>query len=167
MPVEPAESQVPELEVCPYCRVVAGTVSAVRLYADDLVVAIFDPAPIVAGHLLLLTRGHYPSLTGVPAPVRQRLMDLAAVLGQAVMRCVDGDGFNLHLANGACAGQAIPHCCLQVIPRHPTDGFAWHWRALPVTTETLNGLATRVRERLAGTLLADEPAPESPGAVAN
>ena len=55
-------------------------------------------------------------------------MTVGARLGVAAKRALDLDGFNLHLADGSCAGQVVPHAHLHVIPRGVEDGFHWGWR---------------------------------------
>ena len=64
----------------------------------------------------------------MPPATLAAMMQIAPRLGQALTRAVNGSGFNLHLANGPGAGQAMPHTHLHIIPRLPADGFAWGWR---------------------------------------
>ena len=115
---------------CVFCRIVRGELPSARLYEDDLVFCFLDIAPINIGHALLIPKEHHTSITTVPASQLQRMLQVAPMIAQAIVRVVDGDGFNLHLANGACAGQVVPHTHLHIIPRLPTDGFSWGWRSL-------------------------------------
>ena len=100
-----------------------------RLFEDDLVVSFLDIAPINPGHALVIPREHHSSITTVPEAVHGRMLQVASKLGVAMQRELEADGFNLHLANGTCAGQVVHHTHLHVIPRYPTDGFSWGWRA--------------------------------------
>ena len=135
---------------CPFCRIIRGEAPGILLFEDELVVAVLSPAPINPGHALLLPKEHCPSVTAVPPSCRARLMLVAPGLAQAIVRTVGGDGFNLHLANGACAGQSAPHACLHLVPRFPTDGFAWGWRCRPyVGADAARAIAAGVKARLA------------------
>jgi len=134
---------------CIFCQIAHGQAPSDQLYADELVMAFLDIAPITPGHALIIPREHHSSLTTVPPPTLAAMLSLAARLGQAVLRATKADGFNLHLANGAVAGQIVMHTHLHVIPRSPTDGFAWGWRALPAgDAATRQAVALAVRERL-------------------
>jgi histidine triad (HIT) family protein len=135
---------------CPFCRLISGEFAATVLFEDDLVFAFLDIAPVNPGHTLIIPKDHHASITTVPESTLARMMSLAAKLGQHIARVVDGDGFNLHLSNGTCAGQAVPHCHLHVIPRLGTDGFTWGWRSLDSSDDDRNILAEAIRKRLAG-----------------
>lgn len=113
---------------CIFCRIVAGDLPATKLYEDDLVLAFLDLAPINPGHLLVIPKEHHVSMASVPELIAGRMLRVAARLGTAQRRALDADGFNLHLADGTCAGQVVMHAHLHVIPRHPEDGFHWGWR---------------------------------------
>ncbi len=109
---------------CVFCKIVRGDIPADVLYEDDLVLCFLDIAPINPGHALIIPKPHHVSLTTVPEDCLARMMQVAPRLGAALMRTVDGDGFNLLLANGTCAGQVVPHAHLHVIPRRTTDTFS-------------------------------------------
>ncbi|MBT4821471.1 MAG: HIT family protein, partial [Lentisphaerae bacterium] len=108
---------------CVFCKIIAGELGADKVYEDDLVVAVLDIAPLVKGHALIIPKQHHNSLTTLPADAAARMMKVAPKVAMALVREVDGDGFNLMLANGSCAGQVVPHVHLHVLPRHPEDGL--------------------------------------------
>lgn len=134
---------------CIFCRLVSNELPANKLYDDGSVCAFLASAPINPGHLLIIPVDHHTSLTTVPDACITRMFTLAPILARAAMREIDGDGFNLHLANGQCAGQSIQHVHLNVIPRLPTDGFSWGWRALHYPDDdTREAIAAGIRKRL-------------------
>ena len=119
------------------------------LYRDELVICFLDIAPINPGHSLVIPLEHHTSITTIPNKTLARMMCVAPLIAQATVRVVDGDGFNMHLANGQCAGQAVPHTHLHIIPRSPTDGFSWVWRSQMYQNETLKiQLAQKIINRL-------------------
>ncbi len=111
-------------ENCVFCKIIRGEIPSVNLYEDDLILCFLDISPVSKGHCLIIPKEHHVSLTTVPNQHLARMMEMAPRIGGAVMRAVDGDGFNLLLANGSCAGQVVPHAHLHVIPRHTEDAFA-------------------------------------------
>ncbi|HAR67451.1 MAG TPA: hypothetical protein DCR55_14740 [Lentisphaeria bacterium] len=133
---------------CAFCEILRGKAAAERLYDGEHCVAFLDVAPINPGHALIVPRGHHVSLTTVPAEALAEIMTIAPRLGQALARETDCDGFNLHLANGTCAGQAVPHAHLHVIPRSGTDGFTWNWRTLPRDDAQSAELTAAIHRRL-------------------
>lgn len=134
---------------CLFCRIVAREIPATILFEDDLVMAFLDIAPINPGHLLVIPQEHHESIASVPEAVAGRMMHVAGRLGTAQRRALDADGFNLHLANGACAGQVVMHAHLHVIPRHPEDGFHWGWRQQRYADDAArDAIAAQIRERL-------------------
>jgi histidine triad (HIT) family protein len=45
------------------------------------------------------------------------------------MNGLKADGVNVVQANGAAAGQQVPHLHFHVVPRFKTDGHHWNWAA--------------------------------------
>ena len=109
---------------CVFCKIIRGEAPSTRLFEDDLVLAFLDIAPVSPGHALIIPKEHHVSITTVPEEYRARMMETAPRLGAALLRAVDGEGFNLLLSNGACAGQVVPHSHLHVIPRKSSDNFS-------------------------------------------
>ena len=58
------------------------------------------------------------------------MFKIGSRIGVALKRALDYDGFNLHLADGTCAGQVVLHAHLHVVPRGAEDGFHWNWRQM-------------------------------------
>ncbi|MDP9351579.1 MAG: HIT family protein [Chloroflexota bacterium] len=58
---------------CGFCDIVAGRVEASRVYEDDFVLAFLDNAPINPGHMLVIPRAHYASLSDLPEAVGQEV----------------------------------------------------------------------------------------------
>jgi histidine triad (HIT) family protein len=134
-----------------FCRIVAGEIPARIVFADDLVLAFLDIAPLNPGHTLVVPREHHCSITTVPAPTLARLLQVGAAAGAAVMHAVKADGFNLHLANGSVAGQVVPHAHLHIIPRFPADGVGIHWRAAAYASSAeADAVLQEIRKRLPG-----------------
>lgn len=115
---------------CIFCKIIQGEIPSQKIYENDKIYAFLDIGPINHGHSLIIPKEHHASLTTVPEEYLAAMMQFAPKLGKALMKATDSDGFNLHLSNGACAGQMVFHSHLHVLPRSATDGFSWGWRTL-------------------------------------
>ena len=70
-------------------------------------------------------------------------------IGVAVKRALDADAFNLHLADGTCAGQVVMHAHLHVVPRSTDDSFHWNWRQLKYESDAVRDeIAEKMRRAL-------------------
>jgi diadenosine tetraphosphate (Ap4A) HIT family hydrolase len=111
---------------CIFCRIVRGEAEAHVVYRDDRVTAFLDIHPVTRGHLLVVPHVHAPDLASLEPRDAAAMMIAARHLAGALRRAPLGvDGVNLHLADGAVAGQSVFHAHLHVIPRYAGDGFGF------------------------------------------
>ena len=93
---------------------------------NELVVALLDIYPINPGHTLVIPRRHVCAFTELTTQEIQQLVlagqRIASALKVSLAHC---EGISLLLADGAAAGQEVPHAHLHVIPRRQGDGFGW------------------------------------------
>ena len=109
---------------CPFCAIGAGTARASFVYTDDEVLAFMDIRPVSPGHVLIVPREHFASFSDVPPAIAAHMFLVAQRLADAVRRSgVRCEGILLTLADGAAAGQEVPHCHLHVIPRFAGDNY--------------------------------------------
>ena len=114
---------------CIFCKIVRGEIPSTKVYEDDHVLAFLDIGPVVKGHVLVIPREHYDPLTATPAPVLHDIIEAIQRVADGLMRGLKADGVNIHQANGAAAGQIVPHVHFHVIPRFADDGHHWNWAA--------------------------------------
>lgn len=134
------------MENCIFCRIIAGEIPATKIYEDEMVLAFMDISPINFGHILVIPKEHHNSCASIPENVAGRMFYVASRIGVACKRALDYDGFNLHLADGTCAGQVVMHAHLHVVPRGLDDGFHWNWRQLKYESDS-------VRQETAGKIV--------------
>jgi len=134
---------------CIFCRIAAGEIPSVRVFEDDDTLAFLDIAPIIRGHTLVIPRAHYDPLTAVPSALLARLVATVQRVAAAQLRGLGADGVNIHQANGAAAGQVVPHVHFHVIPRFCDDGHRWNWAAgaCPTPAE-MSAVAEKIRRGL-------------------
>ena len=133
---------------CIFCKIIAGEIPAVKVYEDELVLAFFDIAPINFGHTLVIPKEHHESSATIPEAAAGRMFRIGSRIGTALRRAMDYEAFNLHLADGAAAGQVVMHAHLHVVPRGVEDGFHWNWRQLRYADGEAAALAAKVAARL-------------------
>lgn len=138
-------------ESCVFCRIVAGTAPASRVYEDERTLAFMDIRPVTPGHLLVVPKAHAVGLADLPeadgAAVMQTAMRCAAALRTST---IDTEGINLFLADGVAAGQVVFHVHLHVLPRFGGDGFGLDIRyGLPPQREALDEQAAQLASLLA------------------
>ncbi|MBN2642898.1 MAG: HIT family protein [Victivallales bacterium] len=136
------------MEGCIFCKIVAGEIPSTKVYEDELVLAFMDIAPINHGHVLVIPKEHHTGSSSIPEDVAGRMFHVAARLGVAAKRELDYDGFNLHFADGASAGQVVMHAHLHMVPRGVEDGFHWNWRQLGYADGEAAGIAAKLAARL-------------------
>ncbi|MFH5821691.1 HIT family protein [Georgenia sp. AZ-5] len=136
---------------CVFCGIVAGTEPGSVVHTEDDVVAFLTTAPINPGHVLVVPRAHAVGLDDLSAATGEALWRLTHRVAVALRRDPAwSEGVNLHLSDGAAAGQHVFHLHMHVIPRFSGDGL----RVIDDRPErppraALDDVATRLREVLA------------------
>jgi histidine triad (HIT) family protein len=133
---------------CIFCKIIEGEIPSTKIYEDDLVLAFMDISPINKGHILVIPKEHHAGSSTIPEDVAGRMFHVGSRIGVALRRGLDYDGFNLHLADGACAGQVVMHAHLHIVPRGVEDGFHWNWRHLKYEDDEAQKIAEKIKAKL-------------------
>lgn len=135
---------------CIFCKLIAGEIPSIKLMETDQVLAFMDIGPLVKGHALVIPKQHMEQLADAPQTVLHEIMDAVQQVARAMARALKTDGINIHQANGAAAGQVVPHLHFHVIPRFEHDGHHWNWTPKSYDRpEEAQQLAERIRKELA------------------
>ncbi len=109
---------------CIFCEIAAGRIPAQIVYEDEECVAFMDLMPITKGHVLVIPRVHAENIWELPAAAAAAMLPAAQKIATALRASgLPCQGVNLHMANGAVAGQSVFHAHLHVVPRASGDGF--------------------------------------------
>lgn len=134
------------MDPCVFCRILAGELPSSPVLDNDLIVAFLDIRPANPGHTLVLPRRHVESFTELsPMEVEQLALcgqRIAAALKQGFDGC---EAVTFSLADGAAAGQDVPHTHLHVVPRRAGDGLGWRAAGQLQARETLDASASQLR----------------------
>ena len=137
------------MDNCIFCKIVAGEIPSTKIYEDELVYAFLDISPINPGHVLVIPKEHHESASTIPEAIAGRMFHVGARIGIALKRLDAYDAYNLHLADGAAAGQVVMHAHLHVVPRGVEDHFHWNWRQMPYADDAArNALAEEIRSKI-------------------
>jgi histidine triad (HIT) family protein len=100
---------------CLFCRIVAGSVPAKRVYEDEDVLAFADIGPQAPTHLLIIPKRHIASLADAEPedmPLLGRLMAATAKLAES--KGLAG-GYRVVVNTGDDGGQTVPHLHLHLL----------------------------------------------------
>ena len=102
---------------CIFCKIVAGQIPCFKLLEDDQTIAFMDINPVNPGHALAVAKGHWPTVDVIPPEVLGAVAKTAQRVAKAVTTELKPVGMNLLQANGAGAGQSVPHLHIHIMPR--------------------------------------------------
>jgi len=114
---------------CPFC---AGAIQS-STYAETLHCrAIYNRAPLVKGHSLVVPKRHVTRLEALSSVELTDLFGLARHVAALLLVAFDCDGYDLSLQQGASAGQTVAHLHAHIVPRRPNDlpHGDWHTQLL-------------------------------------
>lgn len=76
---------------CIFCRIVAGSAEAHRVYEDDLSLAIFDISPLAKGHCLVIPKRHVPWWHDLNEKETESLFTVARIVASRIMKAFKPD----------------------------------------------------------------------------
>jgi bis(5'-adenosyl)-triphosphatase len=115
---------------------------------------IYNIAPIVPGHSLVVPKQHVSSLLHLSPDEVGQLFQTAQEAVLILLEVFDGQGFDLSLQNGEVAGQTVAHLHVHLVPRRPGDLLDqdWHQQVLDsrsrprLTAQAIQAAVQRLRE---------------------
>ena len=93
------------------------------LYQTEYFKVVWDIDPVQTGHLLIISKEHYDTLSQIPSAVRYELSDLEVFLTNKLCQVLTIDGVTI-----ACNDRLFDtgtHFHVHLIPRFRSDGF-WY-----------------------------------------
>jgi bis(5'-adenosyl)-triphosphatase len=110
---------------CPFCD---GAIVHATFAETDYLRGLYNLAPMLPGHCLIVPRRHVAHLCDLTAAESAELLRFAARIASVVMRVYGCTAYDLSLQEGLAAGQTVEHLHLHIIPRREGDlpGSNWH-----------------------------------------
>jgi len=135
---------------CVFCKIVAGQIPASRVYEDEDTLAFMDIGPVTRGHTLVIPKKHYDPITETPPDVLATVIATVRKIARAQTTGLGAQGVNVTQANGALAGQVVPHLHFHVIPRSDQDAPPRNWHPGRYDSDAeREAFASRLRAALA------------------
>ena len=133
---------------CIFCQIIEDKIPAEKVHDDDDVVAFLDINPVAPGHTLILPKKHHETLLDMPAELMQKVSAVSQKIAAAVKKATEAEGFNYLANNHKCAGQAIPHAHIHIIPRAERDGLGYRWKTGSYPAGRAETLRNDIRDAL-------------------
>lgn len=131
---------------CIFCKIVAGEMPCHKVFEDDDILAFMDIGPVSKGHTLVIPKQHCNPLMDTPQEILQKVIVAVQKIATAMVKSLDTAGINITQANGAAAGQAVPHLHFHVIPRFQECKAASAWTPGEYSTvDEMNEFAEKIR----------------------
>ncbi len=107
---------------CVFCKIVAGSLEAERIYETAGVISFLDIYPRAPGHSLVIPRKHVELLADLEDDVVAELFIATREMVKILKRALNPDGFNIGINEGKIAGQEVQHLHVNIFPRFRGDG---------------------------------------------
>jgi len=117
------------IETADYCAFCNPAINAKSFCSTGKFSAIYNIAPILPGHSLIIPKAHCESLFQLTEKEIGEMMVFARKVTTILKSFFNCQGFDWTIQDGSAAGQTIPHLHLHIIPRRPADlpsGTDWY-----------------------------------------
>jgi len=111
------ESSV-HLQACPFCN---PDTQRNAFASKGSFLALYNKAPIIPGHSLIIPRDHFESLRSLPDHLISEFFLFAREITETLLEFYKADAFDWSIQDNEAAGQTIPHLHLHIVIRHPAD----------------------------------------------
>lgn len=103
---------------CIFCKILNGKSTARIVSENEYAIVIVPLNPVVAGHLLVISKTHVPNALTDPV-ITGFTMEVAARYAKG--QC------NLITSVGDAASQTVKHLHIHIVPRFENDGLMLPW----------------------------------------
>ncbi|MGF6598802.1 HIT family protein [Paraburkholderia sp. BL10I2N1] len=134
----------------PFARILRGELPGIKVYEDELTVAIMDIMPQADGHVLVLPREAAAEIFDLSEDGAAACIRTTQLVAKAVKAALNPPGVLIAQFNGRAAGQTVPHVHFHIIPRREGETLRPHG-AVPADPEKLREIAARIVAALSGT----------------
>ncbi|MEM7250653.1 MAG: HIT family protein [Pseudomonadota bacterium] len=132
---------------CIFCRILAETAPASRVYETDQILVFMDLFPVETGHTLIIPKPHWENIFEMPPSALRDVVDVSKPIAEAIRKSLAPEGIQVFQLNGAAAGQTVFHYHMHLIPRWQGGAFAFHGRHKE-SRATLDEVAASIRAAL-------------------
>jgi len=120
-------------EECIFCRIANGVLNghdsggpeipSEKIYENENFFSVFDIAPQVEGHALVISKKHFETTLDLPSSLGSEFLDCVKNTALKLMKRFGAEGFNVVNNTFECAGQVVNHFHVHILPRKKGDGY--------------------------------------------
>lgn len=103
---------------CPFC---SPLVEKATYASSNNFLAVYNIAPILPGHTLIIPKKHISSFLQLEDTLIQEMMLFSKKIIRFIQSEFNTDGFDFTIQDGESAGQTIQHLHAHIVPRHYSD----------------------------------------------
>ncbi len=112
---ESEEKHADQDESCLFCKIVSRELDAKIIFEDEISLAFLDVRPLFPGHILLIPKAHYATLSDLPAALIGPFFTNAQMLVRKVQSAMKAEGSFVAINN--IVSQSVPHLHVHIVPR--------------------------------------------------
>lgn len=110
------------MENCIFCKIINGKIPCNKIFEDSNTFAFLDINPVNKGHVLIIPKKHFETMTRTPDDILNKLFVNSKKLMTAIKIGTNADYVTLSVV-----GLDVPHFHIHLIPRFFNDGMASFW----------------------------------------
>ncbi|MBD3309599.1 HIT domain-containing protein [Candidatus Woesearchaeota archaeon] len=142
-----SEHNMPKTE-CEHCRILEERDVKV-VFESDKILAFLHPKPAAPGHVVVVSKQHFPIIENVPDFIVSDAFKVANRISSAVFEGLGVQGTNIIVQNGVAAGQKVAHFAVNVIPRRQDDNLSLQWQPKQLDEEEMSTIELKIKEQTA------------------
>lgn len=131
------------MENCVFCKIVAGEISAAKVYEDEKVLAFLDINPVNKGHALVIPKAHHQMMADTPDDLVAYIFTTAKKLMKAIKKATKAD-----LVVVSVVGIDVPHFHIHLVPRFKDDGLAGWWPTKKYKEGEMEQFAEKIKNEM-------------------
>lgn len=108
---------------CIFCKIIEDKISSTKINESENFIAIYDAAPQIEGHTLIIPKKHFKTILNLPENFSNELLQFTKETSKKLMEKYHAEGFNLIINTNKSAGQIVDHFHLHILPRKKDDGM--------------------------------------------
>lgn len=107
-----------DANICPFC---SEKIRNNSFFFNQNYFVIYNRAPIVAGHSLVIPYKHYEKLNDIPLEESKQLFPFIQQVMKILTQAFKTQSFDISVQDGIEAGQTVLHTHVHIIPRFVND----------------------------------------------
>lgn len=109
-----------------FAKMLRGEFACVKVFEDDVALAIMDIFPQSPGHTLVIAKTPARHFLDMPRDTVGPYLERVQKIARGVRKALAPDGLQIKQYNGAAAGQSVFHVHFHIIPRWADMDIAPH-----------------------------------------